>query len=96
METIQASVNKMVDSFAEGDLEHATETLSALWGVLNSDDDIKALVVEWSELLAAGQFADALNMFPIARDPSVVTPERLEKTIAGYGVPRSLSQSSRG
>jgi hypothetical protein len=48
-------------------------------------DSIKALVVEWSELLAAGRFADALAMFPTA-DPSWA-PQLLEKTIAGYGVP---------
>ena len=52
-----------------------------------TDDAIKALVIEWSELLAEGQFADALAMFPSARDPSVRTPELLARTIAGYGVP---------
>jgi hypothetical protein len=52
-----------------------------------SDDAIKALVVEWSELLAEGRFADALGMFSNAGDPDVATPDLLAKTIAGYGVP---------
>jgi hypothetical protein len=50
------------------------------------DDAIKALVVEWSELLAAAQYADALATIPDAGQPAW-TPELLEKTIAGYGVP---------
>lgn len=52
-----------------------------------SDDDIKALIVEWSELLASGRFADALAMFTSADGPDVLTPELLARTIAGYGVP---------
>lgn len=52
-----------------------------------SDDDIQALVVEWSELLASARFADALAMFATADRSSVRTPELLERTIAGYGVP---------
>jgi hypothetical protein len=41
-ETTYASVEEKVASFAEGDLEHATEILSALWEVANRDGDIKA------------------------------------------------------
>src|SRR5262249_8020247 len=51
------------------------------------DDAIKALVVAWSELLAEGRFADALAMFASAGRPDVRTPELLERTMAGYGVP---------
>jgi hypothetical protein len=51
-----------------------------------TDDAIMELVVEWSELLADGRFADALNMFPNAGDPTVRTPELLARVIAGYGV----------
>jgi hypothetical protein len=40
-ETTRASVDKKIDSFVEGDLEHATEMLSALWGIINGDGDIK-------------------------------------------------------
>jgi hypothetical protein len=50
-----------------------------------TDDAIKELVVEWSELLAEGRFADALAMFPTAR-VNKWTPELLARTIAGYGV----------
>jgi len=42
-ETTNASINKRVDSFAEGDLEYAAETLSALWEIANQDGDVKAL-----------------------------------------------------
>ena len=41
-ETTRASVDKKIDSFFEGDLEHAAETLSALWEIANRDGDIKA------------------------------------------------------
>jgi hypothetical protein len=51
-----------------------------------SDDDIKALVVEWSELLAQKRFAEALAMFHAAERGTPWTPETLEKVIAGYGV----------
>jgi hypothetical protein len=52
-----------------------------------SDDAIKALVVEWSELLAEGRFADAIGMFANPGGPDAATPDLLAKTIAGYGVP---------
>jgi hypothetical protein len=41
-ETTHASVDKKIDSFAEGELEHAAEMLSTLWGILNEDGEIKA------------------------------------------------------
>ena len=41
-ETTNTSINKRVDSFAEGDLEHAAETLSALWEIANKDGDVQA------------------------------------------------------
>ena len=41
MEETRASVDKMIDSFGDGDLEHATEMLSALWDIVNEDNDIK-------------------------------------------------------
>ena len=50
------------------------------------DGALKALVVEWSELLAVGKFADALAMFPNAGHPDW-TPDLLARTIAGYGLP---------
>lgn len=50
-----------------------------------SDDEIKLAVVEWSELLASGKFAEALQMFP-AEDPTM-TADELPKWIANYGSP---------
>jgi len=41
-ETTRVSVNEKIDSFAEGDLENATEALSALWEIVNKDGDITA------------------------------------------------------
>ena len=41
-ETTRASVDKKIDSFAEGDLEHATEMLSALLEIVNKDNDVNA------------------------------------------------------
>ena len=41
MAMTRASVNKKVQSFVEGDLEHATEMLSVLWEAANKSDDIK-------------------------------------------------------
>ena len=34
---IRSSVEKKIKTFAKGDLEHATEMLSKLWGVANTD-----------------------------------------------------------
>jgi hypothetical protein len=41
-ETTRISIDKKIDRFVEGDLEHATEILSALWEIANDDGDIKA------------------------------------------------------
>jgi len=49
-----------------------------------ADGEIKALVVEWSELLAQKRFQEALDMFPCDYP---LTADDLEKTIAGYGHP---------
>jgi len=41
-ESTRISVNQMIDSFVEGDLDYATEMLSALWEIANKDGDVKA------------------------------------------------------
>ena len=41
-EATRTSVDKKIDEFFEGDLEHATEALSALWEIVNKDGDITA------------------------------------------------------
>lgn len=41
-ETTRASVKKRIQSFARGDLDHATEIISALWRIANEDGDVKA------------------------------------------------------
>jgi len=41
-EAIRAGVDEKIDSFYEGNLEHATEVLSALWEIVNKDGDITA------------------------------------------------------
>ena len=42
MEATCASVDEKIESFAEGDLEYATEILSALWEIASKGDDIRA------------------------------------------------------
>lgn len=49
-----------------------------------SDDEIRELIVNWSEALAHGEFAAALAMFPME---GKWTAGLLRKTIQGYGVP---------
>ena len=41
-EATRARIDEKVDSFYEGDLEHATEVLSKLWEILNKDGDTTA------------------------------------------------------
>ena len=60
-----------------------------------SDDEIKALVAEWSELLAQKRFQEALAMFPVADLEENWTPELLEQTIAGYGSPEPYPDGRR-
>lgn len=50
-----------------------------------SDKEIRDLVLEWSELLAAENYAGALALLPSV--PDEWTPEILRLTIEGYGVP---------
>ena len=51
-----------------------------------SDDDIRQLVVEWWELVAAGKFRVALDLVPHNDSEVTWTPEYLEVTIATHGV----------
>lgn len=53
--------------------------------VTATDDQIRALVVEWSELLAARRFGDALAMFPCADEEMDWTAESLANWISNYG-----------
>ncbi|KAF9785419.1 hypothetical protein BJ322DRAFT_829074 [Thelephora terrestris] len=41
-EATRAKVEEKIDSFVVGDLEHTTDTFSALWEVANKDGDVKA------------------------------------------------------
>ena len=41
-DAIRIKVEEKLDSFAEGDLEHAAEMLSALWKIANRDGEIIA------------------------------------------------------
>ena len=49
-----------------------------------SDEEIRASVVEWSELIAGGHFAMALGMFPSV---APITENELEYWIENYGSP---------
>lgn len=39
MEATRTNVDKKIDEFVKGDLEHAAEILSALWEIMNKDGD---------------------------------------------------------
>ena len=52
-DTTSASLDKKIDSFVKGDLEHATEMLSALWEIMNEDGDI----------IAPSNTSPAVNLF---------------------------------
>ena len=41
MEATHASVDRKVGSFAKGELDHATEMLSTLWGIITRGGEIK-------------------------------------------------------
>ena len=53
--------------------------------VTASDEDIRKLVVEWSELIADKKFAAALEMFAAVKEGEEWTPEFLENWLANYG-----------
>ena len=52
-----------------------------------TDDEIKALVVKWSELIADKKFQEALELLPPCKVWQVWSPKELDETIAGYGSP---------
>lgn len=52
----------------------------------SSDEEIKDLVIEWNELLAAEKYEEALSMFPSDKLEVEWTPELLEQAVYGYGV----------
>lgn len=41
MEVTRVNVERKIDSFVEGDLDHAAETLSELWEIASKDGDVK-------------------------------------------------------
>ncbi|WPC39921.1 hypothetical protein [Clostridium sp. JS66] len=51
-----------------------------------SDEEIKNLVIEWNELLAAQKYEEALSMFLSDNLEVEWTPNLLEQAIYGYGV----------
>ena len=61
--------------------------MARTWPVSASDDELRRAIVEWSELLARKQFAEALALFDRWDDKYAEdwTPELLEATIANYG-----------
>lgn len=49
-------------------------------------EEIRQLIVEWNYLLAKEQYRDAIDLF-LSSEKRVWTPELLEKSINGYGIP---------
>ena len=53
-----------------------------------SQEEIRALVIEWNELLAQEKYKEALEMFLLAEISELDwTPELLESDVYGYGCP---------
>lgn len=53
-----------------------------------SQEEIRALVIEWNELLAQEKYKEALEMFLIAENYELDwTPELLESAVYTYGCP---------
>jgi hypothetical protein len=50
-----------------------------------TDDEIRALVVEWSELLAQRRYSDALALLPHSTEEIDWTPDLLKEAISTYG-----------
>lgn len=65
-----------------------------------SDDDIRSLLLEWWELIAAGRYQEALDMWPHDDNHGIVwTPGTLEEGIATgctMAPPRGRPQTLRG
>lgn len=59
-----------------------TQTLS----IHAADTEIKNLIVEWCELLAAENYKEALSMFAVSNEENSWTPALLKECINGYGV----------
>ena len=53
-EATRANIEKKIDSFVEGDLEHAAETVSGLWKIVNKDGEVKAPLNTSSAVSPAG------------------------------------------
>jgi len=72
-ETTRASFDNKVDSFAKGELEHATEMLSTLWGIINRGGEIKV------PLNTSPAVSPGLAFFSVARECSLhtVRPRKL-------------------
>ena len=56
--TTRAGVEEKVCSFVEGELDHAMETLSALWEIASKDEDIT---------IPAGRAKSTVNSFKFFR-----------------------------
>ena len=69
--------------------DNSVQVAGEVWTLSRTADDdaIKAVVVEWSERLARGRYADALALCHNSGLIPLHTPLVLERTIAGYGVP---------
>jgi len=66
------SFDNKVDSFAKGELEHATEMLSTLWGIINRDGEIKV------PLNTSPAVSPGLAFFRVAQEcsPHTIRPRK--------------------
>ena len=50
-----------------------------------TDKQIKDLIIEWSELLAAEKYEEALDLFPHSEESNKWNPQELKTWISYYG-----------
>jgi hypothetical protein len=75
-EKTRASVKTKIKTFAKGDLEHATETLSALWEIANRDKGVTAHLDS-----PPGPMKSAGNIYCSPQGPYSLADEALIKSI---------------
>jgi len=66
--TTRISFNSNFDSFPKGELGHATEMLSTLWGVINRDGEIKTPSNISSPLNTSSAVSLGVAFFRVARE----------------------------
>ena len=73
-EATRTRIEKKIESLADGDLEHAAETVSALWGSVKGDGDLKAPLSTLSPVSLGLHFTDECSSHLVRLLVSIVPP----------------------